>query len=65
MPHNHYLIEVNFNGNDKIYYKSIFAPGFRKTDLNHTFGMPKITNLKYSTDCESLVLGCSNDKFTV
>ena len=39
--------------------------GYMKTDPNHTFGILRITNLKYSTHCESLVLGCSHAKFTV
>ena len=36
-----------------------------KTNLNCTFGILKITNLKYLTHCESLALGCSHTNFTV
>ena len=39
--------------------------GFRKTDLNRTFGILRITNLKYLTHCESFLLGCSHAKFAV
>ena len=43
----------------------LYVTGFRKTDPNCTFGIWKITNLKYSTHCESLLLGCSHAKFTL
>ena len=39
--------------------------GLRKTDPNLTFGISRITNLKYLTHCEYLLLGCSHAKFTV
>ena len=39
--------------------------GFRKTDPNCTFGISRITNLKYLTHCESLLLGCSHAIFAV
>ena len=39
--------------------------GFRKTDPNCTFRISRITNLKYLTHCESLLLGCSHAKFVV
>ena len=46
-----------------------YVTDFRKTDPKGTliiwyFEM-RITNLKYSTHCESLLLGCSQAKFTV
>ena len=50
---------------------SLFNPmisivtGFRKTNPNHTFGISRITDLKYLTHCESLLLGCSHAKFAV
>ena len=37
--------------------------GFWKTDPNRTFGISRITNLKYLTHCESLLLGCSHAIF--
>ena len=30
-----------------------------ETDPNRTLGISRITNLKYLTHCESLLLGCS------
>ena len=43
----------------------IYVTGFGKTNPNYTFGILRITNLKYLTHCESLLLGCSHAKFTV
>ena len=40
----------------------IYVTGFGKTDPNCTFGISRITNLKYLTLCESLLLGCSHAK---
>ena len=42
-----------------------FVTGFRKTDPNFTFGISRITNLKYLTHCESLLLCCNYAKFTL
>ena len=42
-----------------------YVTGFMKTDPNCIFGISKITNLKYLTHCESLMLGCSHANFTV
>ena len=42
-----------------------FVTGFRKTDPNCTFGISRITNLKYLTHCESLLLCCSHAIFAV
>ena len=39
--------------------------GFMKTNPNRTFGISRITNLKYLTHCESLVLGYSHTKITI
>ena len=42
--------------------KNIISPyvtGFGKTDPNRTFGISRITNLKYLIHSESLLLGCS------
>ena len=52
------------------YLKSVFletpyVTGFWKTDPNRTFGISRITNLKYLTHCESLLLGCSHAIFAV
>ena len=44
---------------------STYVTGFRKTDSNCTFGILRITNLKYLTHCESLLLGCSHAIFAV
>ena len=43
----------------------INVTGFWKTDPNRTFGISRITNLKYLTHCESLLLGCSHAIFAV
>ena len=43
----------------------IYVTGFWKTDPNRTFGISRITNLKYLTHCESLLLGCSHAIFAV
>ena len=43
----------------------VCVTGFRKTDPNRTFDISRITNLKYLTHCESLLLGCSHAKFAV
>ena len=37
--------------------------GFGKTDPNRTFGISRITNLKYLIHSESLLLGCSHAIF--
>ena len=42
-----------------------YVTGFWKTDPNRTFGILRITNLKYLTHCESLLLGCSHAKLAV
>ena len=42
-----------------------FVTGFWITDPNRTFGILRITNLKYLTHCESLLLGCSHAKLAV
>ena len=34
--------------------------GFGKTDPNRTFGITRITNLKYLIHRESVLLGCSH-----
>ena len=39
---------------------TINVTGFWKIDPNRTFGISRITNLKYLTHCESLLLGCSH-----
>ena len=44
---------------------NLYVTGFRKTNPNRTFGILRITNLKYLTHCESLLLGCSHAKFAV
>ena len=44
---------------------SLYVTGFWKTDPNRTFGISRITNLKYLTHCESLLLGCSHAKLAV
>ena len=49
----------------KKYPQSKYVTGFGKTDPNHTFGISRITNLKYLTHCESLLLGCSHAMFAV
>ena len=46
--------------NKLVTFSSLYVTGFMKTDPNHTFGISKITNLKYLTHCESLVLGYSH-----
>ena len=46
-------------------YIYIYVTSFGKTDPNRTFGISRITNLKYLTHCESLLLGCSHTKFAV
>ena len=38
----------------------LYLTGFRKTDPNCTFGILRITNVKYLTHCESLLLGCNH-----
>ena len=43
----------------------LYMTGFRKTDPNRTFGILRITNLKYSADCESLLLGSTHGEFTI
>ena len=43
----------------------IYVTGFGKTDPNRTFGISRITDLKYLTHCESLLLGCSHAIFAV
>ena len=43
----------------------INVTGFRKTDPNGTFGILRITNLKYLTHYEFLLLDCSHAKFIV
>ena len=43
----------------------LIVTGFWKTDPNRTFGILRITNLKYLTHCESLLLGCSHATFAV
>ena len=43
----------------------VFVTGFWKTDPNRTFGISRITNLKYLTHCESLLLGCSHAIFAI
>ena len=48
-----------------MYTHTIYVTGFWKTDPNRTFGISRITNLKYLTHCESLLLGCSHVIFTV
>ena len=45
--------------------KPLFKTGFMKTDPYHTFGILRITNFKYLTHRESLLLHCSHDKLTV
>ena len=37
-----------------------YVTGFRKTDPNRTFGILRITNLKYLTHCESLLLASTS-----
>ena len=37
-----------------------YVTGFGKTDPNRTFGISRITNLKYLIHSESLLLGCSH-----
>ena len=44
---------------------TLYVTGFGKTDPNHTFGISRITNLKYLTHCESLLLGCTRAIFAV
>ena len=44
---------------------TINVTGFRKTDPNCSFGISRITNLKYLTHSESLLLGCSHTIFAV
>ena len=46
-------------------YLRVYVTGFRKTDPNRTFGISIITNLKYLTHCESVLLGCSRAIFAV
>ena len=43
----------------------IYMTGFWKTDPNRTIGISRITNFKYLTHCESLLLGCSHAKLAV
>ena len=45
--------------------RNTIVTGFGKTDPNRTFGISRITNLKYLTHCESLLLGCSHAIFAV
>ena len=43
----------------------IIVTGCRKTDPNRTFGISRITNFKYLTHCESILLRYSHAKFAV
>ena len=55
-----YLYELS----NRVFYCT-YVTGFRKTDPNRTFGVSRITNLKYLSHYESLLLGCSHAKLPV
>ena len=47
--------------NDDMYHVyCLYVTGFGKTDPNRTFGISRITNLKYLIHSESLLLGRSH-----
>ena len=50
---------------EALYAAKIICDWLWKTDPNRTFDISRITDLKYLTHCESLLLGCSHAKLTV